>query len=1180
MTRFATFSKGNPCPVCGRDDSSCRYNPEDIDFIQCRTFTDAKKLEKVNGYVCVKESNGHTASFKPDNSIEWTEEKRREWEAQKLAQQQVAKEQKQRQIASQLPAVERDKVYRLLLKNLVLTESDRKNLLDRGLTSGQIERDGYRSASKFQEVNCSLPNNLPGILRQGFGKAVLNIPNDGILCPIRNREGLIVGCQIRLHDGTDGRYRWLSGCTQKNPDGASPHLDGELPLGVYEPDSYLHPCIWLCEGTGIKPSITRYQIGVPVVGAAGGRFDSSPETAKAAIEYLSAKYQTKVLTFAIDAGDVVNVDGVPERWQKQFEFFSSLGYQCRIAWWGQVTKQHHDIDELVDTSIIHYITPQEFWSIVEEHKLEKPTAKDKLETEDKPGTEKLPSDWAWKKWLNSREITPDIILNQEKFQFPQIPDNNVIVAVKSGLGTGKTQALLKMAKASNRGIHLIGYRNNLLFQSINIASLNDLNIYHLREDDGHSMLADDCSHQAYCLDSIRHVDGCFKGRDIYLDETCSVLLHAVNGGTLGDNQAKAIKILTRALEVCNRVFLLDGNLADIHADFIAKIAKNKQLIKIENQRKIAPHDIKFVEGIDIDGEIKKRDKSALIAMLFSPDVIPCIASDSVKTTKVLDKLFKESGKKGYVLNAETAGEDWAKQFLDDPDKFIKEHKPDYFIYSPTAESGVSITIQNYFTHKFSFFAGVLGTNSQHQMMFRLRDNTIPHYVFCPERSMVKDRSNPHTYSTKKFQEIINETILQSALLASQDSGNSSTVLETIGLAISRSNDDWFELACKLGALDNFEMDNLRKCLIHALTEAGHNVELIHQEIDEAFKVKEKQAKEAVNKEHATELFNAIEYDSIDEAKKVAKGNPRKEIQRRIEKTFLLDRLPGIDKYSALWTPDFINQYYVKDRDFITKQQRFYLLNNFEISQKRHEVNWFYKATNEDFFTASMKGISHLTIWALKELDILSLIGKQFHKNSLEVIEIVEKARTRDDIKLALRIEPLPAKVDGSERIAFISKLLSLVGLGKKNIGKPLIDGVRTKVYEIDDEVMQNPARLAVLECVERKLTKWMQSDKSQVDWLSTIDQTPQVEQPVTTDSTPQVEQSDERLKHENLVVTCEQLAACEDSDMLADLRRCIDNFVLKAASKFLPPDIRQKIKDWVIMQNSDASLELSPIPGF
>jgi hypothetical protein len=1164
-SNFKAFSKNNPCPVCEGIKPDCRYNANDPNFIQCRTFTDAKKLEKINGYVCVKESNGHTASFKPDNSVEWTEEKRREWEAQKLARQQATKEQKQRQIACQLPAVERDKAYRRLLENLALTESDRQNLLNRGLTLEQIDRDGYRSVSQWQEVDCSLPYNLPGILRQGFGKAVLNVPNDGILCPIRDKEGLTVGCQIRLHDGIDGRYRWLSGVTAKNSDGASPHLNGELPLGIYEPDSYLHPCIWLCEGTGIKPSITRYKIGVPVVGAAGGRFDSSPETAKAAIEYLSAKYQTKILTFAIDAGDVVNVDGVPERWQKQFEFFSSLGYQCRVAWWGQITKEQNDIDELVDTSIISYITPQEFWSIVEEYKSEKPT------TQDKSTTEKLPSDWAWDNWLKSRKFTPQIKSNQEKFDFGNIPDSGVIIAAKSGLGTGKTEALIKQIKASNQGAMIIGYRNNLLFQTINRASQNDLNIYHLREDDSHFMLADDCSHQAFCLDSIHHVDGYCESRDIYLDETCSVLLHGVNGGTLRDNQAKAIKILTRALEVCNRVFLLDGNLADIHADFIAKLAKNKRLIKIENQRQIPPHTIKFIEGMDIDGEIKKRDKSALIAMLCSPDVIPCIASDSVKTTKVIDKLLKECGRNGYVLNKETAGEDWAKQFLADPNKFIEENKPDYFIYSPTAESGVSITIQDYFTDKFSFFAGVLGTNSQHQMMFRLRDNTIPHYVFCPERSMVKDRSNPKTYSNKKFQEIIDDRILQSALLASHDSGNSSTVLEIIGLAISRSNDDWFELSCNLGALDNFEMDNLRKCLIHALTEAGHNVELIHEEIDEGFKVKEKQAKEAINKEHATELFNAIEYESIDEAKKVAKGNPRKEIQRRIEKTFLLDRLPGIDKYPEIWTPEFINQYYVKNREFITQQQRFYLLNNFEISQKRHEVNWFYKAINEDFFAASMKGISHLTIWALKELDILSLVDKQFHKNSPEVIEIVEKARNRDDIKLALRTEPLPNRTDGSERIAFISNLFQMLGLKKVMIGKPLVGGVQTKVYQVDNEAMQNPARLAVLECIECKFTEWMQSDKSQVDWSLTIDQTPQVEQPTTTDSTLQVDQTDELLKHENLVIISEYLEDCENPDMLADLRRCFDGFVLKAAAKLLPLNIREKIKDWLNHQFQDFS---------
>lgn len=63
---FKPFGKGNKCSVCGEEDSACRYNANEPDFIQCHHFADARKGEKINGFVCVKENNGHTASFKPE----------------------------------------------------------------------------------------------------------------------------------------------------------------------------------------------------------------------------------------------------------------------------------------------------------------------------------------------------------------------------------------------------------------------------------------------------------------------------------------------------------------------------------------------------------------------------------------------------------------------------------------------------------------------------------------------------------------------------------------------------------------------------------------------------------------------------------------------------------------------------------------------------------------------------------------------------------------------------------------------------------------------------------------------------------------------------------------------------------------------------------------------------------
>lgn len=1083
MSGFTLFKRGE-CPICSGASKGCRKS-ESTELVFCRDNS-----ANPTGYLYRGEDTWGFGLWQFSEDAEaFTQQgaEERYQQRQKFLAAEERQRQRQQQIARQMPAVERHKWYTKLLECLSLSESDSQNLLDRGFTQEQIINDGYKSVGTWQKVGRDFPQNLqnlPGLLSNG----ALNVPKDGILCPIRNHQGLIVGFQARLSEAIDGRYRWLSSTTKANPNGASPHLDGELPIGVFEPEQFNGDSIWLTEGTGFKPSLTRYRLDVPVVGAASGRFTVSPELSKSAVEYLSAKYKTKTLTFPVDAGDVANSCGVPERWREQFDFFSMRGYECRVAWWEQVTKdQSQDIDELTDFSKIEYISPSEFWEIVEKYRNNSSPKKEVPQTQD----------WAWENWLKSRKFTPHQIVNQDEFTFGKIPDSGVIVAAKSGLGTGKTKELIRLIKSASRGAVILGYRNNLLLQTGERASQSGLTLYHIREDGGIQLIADELTHQMLCLDSIRHVDGYFKGRDIYLDETCSVMLHSVNGGTLGDAQAKVLKIFTKALEDSNRVFLLDGNLSDIYVDFISEIAKNKRVIKIENQKKIAPHTIKFVQGIDAEGEIKQRDRSPLIQFMLDPDILPWIYCDSKERAKILYQILTDLGKKGFCLSSETSGEDWAKHLLSNPNEYISNNKPEFAIVTPTAESGVSITMSGHFTHKFSFFVGVASTNGQHQAMFRLRDNNIPHLVFCPERSSVRDRANPNTYSVKKFREILNDRIVQSGLLASQGAENSQRVLEVIGEAIARQNDDWWDFACRLGTIDNFEQDNLQKCLIHALEEAGHSIEILQWESSEIAKHLEKQAKEIVQKEHAKEVYSAVAFDSVEEAREKAKSSPRKEVQRRIEKTFLLDRLPGIEE-SEIWSDEFIYECHIKNRDFINQQQRFYMVNNFEVSQKRHEVNWFYQATNENFFSARVKRMSHDVIWALKELNITQFIGQEYHKNSSQVIDFINTLRKRQDIQLALRIYHLkPETSEGKERLEILGNLLNLIGFKNTYTGKKFVENIRLRHYKCETTAVVsgmrviNPekpefdleaARLAILKAIECRFSAWMESEKSQVNW--------------------------------------------------------------------------------------------------
>ncbi|RUS93108.1 hypothetical protein DSM106972_097400 [Dulcicalothrix desertica PCC 7102] len=1251
MSIFAAFSKKNRCPLCdGGND--CRYSKEDPDFIQCHGNVGASKGEKINGYVCVKEqTNGHTASFTLDNSEEWNEENRRQQLNLRRLENEKRERERQESFKSLLPITERDEQYRSVIDQLPgLSHYHHHKALHkkRGLMTDEIlfayEQGWIRTWQPGMEVKGDF-SNLAGVnpdtnTLTGVG---------GISIAATNGEGHITGFQI----ATDNRekypkYIWLS---SKSKGGSPPNLtNSELPLFIWRhPEATEITETWLIEG-GLKSLIVAlilwFRLGrrdIQVIGAAGGNFQASASSFKAGL-----KVQTsKTVRLFPDGGAVYN-QAILNNYKKAIDIATGEGLSVCVGWWGQFTKAKNDIDELRDFNKIDFLTTVEFFELTDSPI---PNSENNPDS-NLPKLEGL----AFDQWHRRRKYTPDIVINQAEFSFGNIPKSGVVVAGKSGLGTAKTKAMIAEIKSienQDKGAIILGYRNNLLIQTGERAKAVGTVIYHIhQDDDAKLMVADEASHHMMCLDSIKHIDGYFKGRDIYLDETCSVLLHAVTGGTLGDEQAKALRMFTQAIHDCDRIFLLDGNLADIHVDCIAKLASNKRIIKIENKQKIPAHNITFIDGIDEDGEIKAGDRSPLIKFFLQPDVKPWIFCDSKERTKVLYKLLTESGKQGYVLNSETTCEDWAKDFLANQNRFIETHKPDFIILSPSGDSGLSCTLNGYFTHKFSFFAGVLRTNSQHQAMFRLRDNTIPHYVFCPNTSNIRIKSTPITYIQNKLKQIADEQIALSAKIACESADSAEMAQVAIASAIARQHDDWWNLSHTLSVIDNYEIDNYKACLIHALIEAGHNVNIEEWEISGTIKGLEKNAKIEIRQQHAKEIFNAIEFPTIEEANKKAKAGPDKDTQRRIEKTRLLDRLPGIQD-SEVWSDCFIYNCYIEDHEFIRQQERYWLLSNYEISQKRHESSWNHVAFAEDFFGRRVSNMGHDTIWALRELGLLSFTqsDKEYHKDSHEVVGIVETLRTRADIRLALRINHLePESEDSGERFRILNNLLSLIGFKTKYTRKPNIETlkgkIRVRLYAIvptverterdtpppnyidkpgcvppeeslsgqdysqldplaaqqdtppltyidepgcvpTSEVKQfdlKAARQAILDAFEYKYTKWMESNKSQVSWA--IEPTAESYKEEESAKKPA---DDVLMTEEKLQAVADDLAACENSEMLWKLRQHYPVHVLKAAARKLIAEIKNRILSWVKQQNLvnqpinptiQDEFVLAPIEGF
>jgi len=351
MKTFTPTRRENPCQICSSASGKCR---ETEAVLLCMTFAD--DIEKIPGYKFIgRTKDDRWGKWILDDGKTWTKEQREEWRKEQERRKKLIVEEELQQRKVALPADERDYYYQQLLSQLTLNKDDRADLLRRGLTDEQIADWGVKSVRKWQRLQKELPCTLPGVSSDGRS---LNTPFPGYLCPVRDTNGQIVAIQIRTRNpnSDEPKYYWLTSKTKKRPNGPTPHLlNGELPLSFFSPTQRTRQAIALVEGTGAKPFITAQRREVITIGAAGGQFAGSPQTLKQILDEV-ATYSSKVIEFYPDAGAVDN-HHVLRQYQAAWELLRDWGYEVQVMWWGQLTKEGLDIDELANFGEIQDISP-------------------------------------------------------------------------------------------------------------------------------------------------------------------------------------------------------------------------------------------------------------------------------------------------------------------------------------------------------------------------------------------------------------------------------------------------------------------------------------------------------------------------------------------------------------------------------------------------------------------------------------------------------------------------------------------------------------------------------------------------------------------------------------------------------------------------------------------------------
>lgn len=1046
------------CPVCNGARNDCRQNQTTL-LVHCRD-NNANPLDWIfRG----QDAWGFNMWASAQSVSAWTAENHALWQQEQETRQKIREQKSREKQARSLTDEEKDRLIKQILSQLSLSKKHRQNLFDRGLNDEQIDAGCYRSVSKWQKLITPVDDNLAGV-RLG-GKSLLT-PEKSLLCPIRNHKGQFVSWQLRQDNNANAKYTWAASERKRQHRPTSHNKQyGELPLGVWTPNSTAGNAkkviVGLTEGTTIKPHIASHLLNIPIIGASGGNFASSPKTLKETLEHLSA---TEIILYP-DAGAVINKN-VLKQYEKVFDLLRQWNYDVKVAWWQQIAKEDGDIDEIdeITQSTIIYLTPKAFIKLALKQQYIA-QAKDS--------------------WRKSKRFTAEKQIHQRHFK-SKLPASHTATFIKSTTGSGKTTNLVKwLEELKDMGAICLGYRNTLLLQWC-----ADSGFYHLHEHDGLNLIGWDKSRIALCIDSLwRFKPEDFEGKVLILDEVCSVIRHALFSQTVR-NRERILNLLGEAVRRCDRLICLDGMMADWVVDYLTKFCPDKKIETIKNTWKNNKAPVNFLMGVEIDGKLKANNRSPWLDELLNFAPVPAIGLDSQVFAESLDNLLTERGYNVLRVDSKTVKEKAVKEFLggdgiednnrhnSPSDRYLTKYKPDVLIYTPSAESGVDVSITKYFSHHFCFFFGVLQVDAILQLMARIRDVNCPKYVWCKQWVSLPESETIRSPIAEEIAKVIDQNLVQDLHLTMSGFDNEEQLISVIRSLIYQSKTPHYDTATKLTAVANYEKSNLRDCVLESLDNHGYEVNLVTGSDNYQIKEEVKAATKEVKEHNCQDIFNAEDLDP-EPAKKPLEYDANWSDRIKRIKADYKRKLPGIEN-STRWTSEFIYKLRYAEPRFIEKQELFWLLNNPNVAKTLQQSKYHHlcrKFIEHEQVSLWRIKTRLATISALRELGVHELLNhpdNQYTSESTEILAIWKKAHKT-------KYRQILGRSPGSQPIRYVGSLLRMLGHSWQS-QQVRVGSESMRIYQLDRQLLQDDDRLVVNECIGRKYQKYLNGSVEHLDW--------------------------------------------------------------------------------------------------
>ena len=464
-----------------------------------------------------------------------------------------------------------------------------------------------------------------------------------------------------------------------------------------------------------------------------------------------------------------------------------------------------------------------------------------------------------KTWGLSKKYPANVTLDtqylSDALRLPELG----LIAIESGMGTGKTELLAKLRREHPRARFLnVGHRINLmknLSERLSTQMYSEISQGHLAK----------ALSLSITLDSLYKLQTQYNEYDcVFVDEACQNLAHLLHSKTCKEHRAEILEVLEYIIGKAKLVVLADAHMNDVTVDFFRAMRPEGEVpFIIKNEYKQGGREVFFYEDDNSSALVAKIS----IALMMGQKIM--VVSDSKKFIKKLEAMMAVSvdeeralfepgtglnSQNGsqlriWSIHADNSGSKENKAFIKDISTEVKAKNIDALLASPSLGTGVDLC-EYHFDAVFGAFHAVSQSATEcAQALHRYRHQVPLHIWVAPRPPFGYQETN-----AKKIKESMLQLNQMTAFLIRVDKESGQRGAEK----------DWaLNAYCEIEANRNYSINNLREDLLTLLEEMAYKITIIESETDVKVKNKMVEAGRYLDTVHQLAVVNANDISSTE-----------------------------------------------------------------------------------------------------------------------------------------------------------------------------------------------------------------------------------------------------------------------------------------------------------------------------